>query len=40
MEIEDVFEDEDEEEGMGVTDLINGLVKILWLEAKELRDVA
>src|SRR6266568_3098683 len=26
LEIEDIFEDEDEEEGMGVTDLINGLV--------------
>ena len=39
MEIEDVFEDEDEEEGAGVTDLINGLVEILRLEIKELQDV-
>ena len=38
MEIDDVFEDEDEEEGAGVMDLINGLVEILRLEAEELLD--
>ena len=40
MEIKDVFKDEDEEEGVGITDLINGLVEILWLETEELWDVA
>ncbi len=36
MEIGDVFKDKDGEEGIGVMDLINGLVEILWLEAEEL----
>ena len=40
MEIKDVFKDKDEEEGAGVIDLINGLVEILRLETKELRDAA
>ena len=40
MRIKDVFEDEDEEEGVGVMDFINGLVEILWLETEELRDAA
>ena len=40
MEIEDVFKDEDGEEGTGVTDLISGLVKILRLETEELQDAA
>ena len=40
LEIEDVFKGEDEEEGMGVMDFINGLVEILRLETKELRDAA
>ena len=39
MRIEDVFKVEDEEEGTGVMDLINGLVEILRLETEELRDV-
>ena len=38
LEIKDVFKDEDGEEGISITDLINGLVKILRLEAKELWD--
>ena len=38
LRIEDVFKDEDEEEGVGVIDLINGLVEILRLEAEELQD--
>ena len=29
LRIKDVFEDKDKREGAGVTDLINGLVKIL-----------
>ena len=40
LEIEDVFKDEDEEEGTGVMDLINGLVEILRLETEELRNAA
>jgi len=40
LRIEDIFKDEDKEEGVGVMDLINGLVEILWLETKELQDVA
>ena len=40
LRIEDVFEDEDEEKRAGIIDLINGLVEILRLEAKELRDAA
>ena len=40
MRIKGVFEDEDKKEGTGVTDLINGLVEILWLETKELRNAA
>ena len=36
MEIGDVFEDKDEEEGVGVMDFINGLVEILQLEIEEL----
>ena len=40
LEIKDVFKDEDEKKGISVTDLINGLVEILRLEIKELRDAA
>ena len=40
LEIEDVFKDEDEKEGVGVTDLINGLIEILQLEAEGLQDTA
>ena len=40
MRIKDIFEVEDGEEGASVTDLINRLVEILWLEAEELWDVA
>ena len=40
LKIRDVFKDEDEEEGVGVIDLINGLVEILRLETEELRDAA
>ena len=39
MRIKDVFEDEDEGEGVGVIDFINGLVEILRLETEELWDV-
>ena len=39
LEIGDVFEDEDKEEGVGVMDLINGLVEMLRLEAEEQWDV-
>ncbi len=38
MEIGDVFKDKDEEQGTGIMDLINGLIEILRLETKELRD--
>ena len=38
LEIEDVFKDENGEEGVGVMDLISGLVEILRLEAEELQD--
>ena len=34
LEMQDVFEDEDEERGDGVTDLINGLVDLLSLETQ------
>ncbi len=37
MEIRDVFKGEDEEEGVGVMDFINGLVEILRLEIEELQ---
>ena len=40
LEMENVFKDEDKEEGVGVIDLINGLVEILRLETEELRDAA
>ena len=40
MRIEDVFKVKNREEGAGVTDFINGLVEVLRLEPKELRDVA
>ena len=40
LEIKDVFKDKDKEEGVGVMDLINGLIQILRLETKELRNVA
>ena len=39
MRIGDVFEGKDEEKGVGVMDLINGLVEMLWLEIEELWDV-
>jgi len=38
LEINNVFKDEDKKEGVGVTDFIKGLVKILWLEIEELWD--
>ena len=38
LRIRDVFKGKDKEEGTGVIDFINGLVEILWLETKELRD--
>ncbi len=38
LRIKNVFKDKDEKEGAGVIDSINGLVKMLRLEAKELRD--
>ena len=40
LRIEDVFKDKDEEEGVDIIDLINGLVEILWLETEELRNAA
>jgi len=40
LRIENVFEDEDKEGGVGVIDLISRLVEILRLETEELRDVA
>ena len=40
MRIENVFKDEDGEKGVGVIDLISGLVEILQLEAEELQDIA
>ncbi len=40
LKINNVFKDEDEEKGVGVMDLINRLVEILWLEALELQDAA
>ena len=40
LRIKDIFKDKDKEEGMGVIDFINRLIKILWLEAKELWDIA
>ena len=38
LRIKDVFKDEDKKKGAGVIDLMNRLVKILRLEAKEPRD--
>jgi len=38
LRIKDIFKDEDEKEGIGIIDLINGLVKILWLEAEGLQN--
>ena len=38
LRMKDVFKDEDKKKGAGVTDLINGLVKILRLEIEELWD--
>ena len=40
MRIENVFKDKDNEEGTGVTDLINRLVEVLRLETEELRNIA
>ena len=40
LEIKNVFKDKDKKKGMGIIDLINGLVEILRLETKELRDAA
>ena len=40
LRIEDVFKDKGKEGGVGVIDLINGLVKILRLEIKKLQDAA
>ena len=39
LRIKDIFKNKNKEEGISVIDLINGLVEILRLEAKELRDV-
>ena len=39
MRIKNIFKDENKEKGVSVIDFINGLVEILWLEAKELRDI-
>ena len=40
LRIEDIFKDKAKEKGIGVTNLINGLVKILRLEVEELRVAA
>ena len=40
MRIKNVFEVKNKEEGIGVMDLINGLVEVLWLEIEELRVTA
>ena len=39
MRIENVFKDEDEKEGISVTDLIKGLIEILQLEAEKLQGI-
>src|SRR5271170_4285612 len=40
LEMEDVFEDEDREEGASVTDLINGLVDLILVELADQRGAA
>ena len=40
LEIEDIFEDKDGEEGVSVTDLINGLVDLILVELADVRGAA
>ena len=40
LKIKEVFKGENEEEGVGIIDFINGLVEMQWLKTEELQDVA